>query len=259
MDTQSSEHKARERDADYWAEGVSTLKVSSAPAGAVNLNVNGRKVVGPLQGFGPLWQKTYRVRLEGVQVSPAEVIGVWKREFPKFQPPENRFYPSVEGVKPGEVVLINAQTPGGLVSTGVMVMYADDESFTLMTPQGHPESGWVTFSAYEQEGCTVAQVQSIARANDPMYEVVFRFVGAKEQERIWRHVLASLAAYYGLETPVEFSKTCVDPKLQWRQAGNLWHNAAIRTTMHKLSAPVRWLRGTGAGAAGASDKQRGRG
>jgi len=138
-----------------------------------------------------------------------------------------------------------------------MVMYADDESFTLMTPQGHPESGWVTFSAYEQGGCTVAQVQSIARANDPMYEIVFRFVGSKEQERIWRHVLTSLAGYYGLETPVEFSKTCVDPKLQWRQAGNIWHNAAIRTTMHKMSAPVRWLKGTG--ATEASRKPRGRG
>jgi len=256
MDTQSTEHKPKERDTEYWAEGVSTLKVSSAPTGAVNLNVEGRRVVGPLQGFGPLWQKTYRVRLNGVQASPAEVISVWKREFPRFQPPGNRFYPSVEGVKPGEVVLINAQTPGWLVSTGVMVMYADDESFTLMTPQGHPESGWVTFSAYEQDGCTVAQVQSIARANDPMYEIVFRFIGSKEQERIWRHVLTSLAAHYGLDGSIEFSKTCVDPKLQWRQAGNIWHNAAIRTTMHKMSATVRWLRRSG--AIGASGKPRGK-
>ena len=38
--------------------------------------------------------------------------------------------------------------PGGMkLSTGVMVLYADDESFTLMTPQGHMFAGWITFSA----------------------------------------------------------------------------------------------------------------
>ncbi len=229
------------RDDEAWAQPVAHLKVGQLNGDALNLNVEGRQVVGPLQGFGQLWQKTYRVRLRGVQTTPAEVISVWKANFPKFQPPENRFYPSVAGVKPGEVVLINAQTPGGLVSTGVLVMYADDESFTLMTPQGHPESGWVTFSAYEQDGYTVAQVQSIARANDPFYELMFRVMGAKEQERIWRHVVTSLAAYFGVTAQVEFTKACVDPKMQWRRTGNIWHNAAIRTTIHKVSAPARWI------------------
>jgi len=70
---------------------------------------------------------------------------------------------------------------------------------------------------------------------------MFRLMGSREQERIWRHVLTSLAAHYGLKAQVEFSKSCVDPKLQWKQAGNIWLNAAIRTTMNKVSAPVRWL------------------
>lgn len=225
-----------------WASPVSHLKVGPLPPEAINLNVEGRQVVGPLQGFGQLWQKTYKVHLRDVAATPVEVVAVWKVNLPKFQPPENRFYTSVDGVKPGEVVMINAQTPGGLVSTGVLVMYADDESFTLMTPQGHPESGWVTFSAFEQDGCTVAQVQSIGRSNDPFYEMMFRLMGSKEQERIWKHVLTSLAAHYDLQAQVEFSKSCVDPKLQWKRAGNIWHNAAIRTTVNKVSAPVRWLR-----------------
>ena len=33
------------------------------PEGAANVNVQGRREVGALQGFGQLWQKTYRVRL----------------------------------------------------------------------------------------------------------------------------------------------------------------------------------------------------
>ena len=36
------------------------------------------------------------------------------------------------------------------LSTGVMVLYADEESFTLMTPEGHMFAGWITFSAIEQ-------------------------------------------------------------------------------------------------------------
>ena len=66
------------------------------------------------------------------------------------------------GVKPGEVLLINATVGGMPVYTGVRVIYADDESFTVMTPEGHPESGWNTFSAYVDDGTTVAQIQSLA-------------------------------------------------------------------------------------------------
>lgn len=238
----NSEERASE---GTWAKSGSDLKVSDAPSNAINLNVEGRQVVGPLQGFGQLWQKTYRVPLRDVDVSPAGVISELKKEFPRFQPPSNRFYPSVAGVAPGEVVLINASTPGGPVSTGVLVMYVDDESFTLMTPEGHPESGWVTFSAYTEDGCTVCQVQSIARANDPMYELAFRIIGSREQEKIWRYVLTSLAAHYGIKAEVEMKKTCVDPRLQWAHVRNIWYNAAIRTAIYRTAAPVRWVRRRG--------------
>ena len=89
------------RDAAYWARRVERLEVPDVPEGAVNLNVSARREVGALQGFGQLWQKTYRVELAGADVAPAEVVKVWKERFPEFQPPQNRFYPSMEGVKPG--------------------------------------------------------------------------------------------------------------------------------------------------------------
>lgn len=229
------------RDAANWAKPVDRLTVSDAPGSALNLNVNGRQTVNPLKGFGQLWQKTYRVRLAGIAASPVEVVAVWKERFPEFQPPENRFYPSVAGVKPGEVVLIDAKTPGGPVSTGVLVMYSDDESFTLMTPQGHPESGWVTFSAYAADGGTVAQIQSLARANDPIYEIAFRLLGSKLQEGIWRHVLTSLARYYGISADVELTKTCLDPRLQWSEFTNVRHNAQMYTVLYTLTLPLRKL------------------
>lgn len=45
------------RDASYWSRQVSELKVLNVPSGALNLNVDGKQVVGPLQGFGKMWQK----------------------------------------------------------------------------------------------------------------------------------------------------------------------------------------------------------
>jgi hypothetical protein len=58
------------RDAGSWAVGRNILRVSDVPEGAVNLNVDGRRVIGALQGFGQLWQKTYTLRLAGAEVTP---------------------------------------------------------------------------------------------------------------------------------------------------------------------------------------------
>jgi hypothetical protein len=233
-----------------WAAPVSKLKISEVPAGATNINVEGRQVVGALQGFGQLWQKTYKVRLPGITISPAEVMNIWKANFPKFQPPENRFFPSMAGIAPGEVVFIEGKvpalpgTPNILpVATGVLVLYVDDESFTVMTPEGHPESGWNTFSVFMESGGLVAQVQSMGRATDPLYEIYFRYLGSSaQQEAAWTHVLTSLAAHLGVRGQVTMTKTLIDSKVQWNQAKNVFKNAGFVTVLYKLSAPLRWAR-----------------
>ena len=73
--------KAAARDANNWAKTVSRLKVPNVPDGAVNINVEGRRLAGPIQGFGKMWQKTFRVRLEGVDLTPQAVIAIWKDGF----------------------------------------------------------------------------------------------------------------------------------------------------------------------------------
>jgi hypothetical protein len=121
-----------------------------------------------------------------------------------------------------------------------MVLYSDDESFTLMCPEGHPEAGWNTFSAYIEGDTTVVQIQSLARANDPIFEFGFRFMGgSKQQERTWHHVLGGVAKHFGVEEPVQFHKSLVDGKLQWSQAKNVWFNSAVRSMLY---APIRLLR-----------------
>jgi anti-anti-sigma regulatory factor len=229
------------RDAGCWAKPVSALKVPEMPREAVNLNVDGRRAVGPVEGFGQLWQKVYRQRLAGVDAAPKEVIKVLKQHFPELQPPENRFYPSAAGIQPGEIVLINSTTPGGPIHTAVMVLYADEESFTFITPQGHPESGWVSFSASEEGGYTEVQILGLARSNDPVYEVAFRLVGSKVQEKIWRHVLSSLAGRLGAVPDVEVEKECVDASLRWLGAANVWYNAQVRSLVYTGGAPLRGI------------------
>jgi hypothetical protein len=238
------------RNDSNWAKTLGRLNVSNVPAGATTINVQGHEVVSPMQGFGPLWQKTYRVRLAGVPVTPQAVMQAWKENFPKFQPPENRFYPAMQGIKPGEILFIDAMLPawpgsrwGFPVAAGVMVLYADDEMFTVMTPAGFPEAGWNTFSAYDDDGITVAQVQSLARTNDPIYEFGFRFIGgARQQEKIWAAVLTSLAAHFGVSGTVQTDFSSLDNTLLWSGVKNVWHNAIIRTILYKLAAPLRWLR-----------------
>ncbi len=244
-ETRQEEKRPREpRDAAYWARYAETLKVSGVAEGATNINVDGRRAVGPLQGFGKMWQKTYRVRMRGAEVTPAGVIEVWKENFPNFWPKGNRFYAPLAGINPGEVALLDVGMPGGVrLSTGVMVLYADEESFSLMTPQGHMFSGWITFSAYkEDDGTTIAQAQVLMRANDPLYELGLRLGGHKMEDEAWQITLKNLAAHFGVREPVETSVVCVDPKLQWREYKNVWHNAGIRSALYMVTAPLRWRR-----------------
>lgn len=236
------------RDAAYWAREFSSLQIERTPTGALNLNVQGRLPISPLQGFGQMWDKTYRVRLQGSEVQPAEVIKVWKENFAQFWPEGNRFFAPLSGITPGEVGLINMRIPGDLpvglpLSTGVLVLYADDVSFTFMTPPGHVFAGWITFSAYEEDTCTIAQIQVLMRTCDPVYEIGFRLGASRAEDIFWQRTLTSLAARFGVQNePVLLSRNCLDPKVQWAYFWNIWQNATIRTTVYRLLSPALHIR-----------------
>lgn len=233
--------KIKPRDEGCWARPVSRLKVLQMPPQARNINVAGRRLSGPVQGFGQLWQKTYRLKLSDSKIRPDESIRLLKENFPAFQPAYNHFYPTAAGIQPGEIVLIDSSTPGGPVSTGVMVLYTDETSFSFITPQGHPESGWVTFTAFKEDDTTVVQIQGIARASDPVYELAFRLAGSKMQVRIWTHLLESLAKHLEVKPNVRVQALRLDATMQWTQMWNVWHNAQIRTLIYTMMTPLRWI------------------
>src|SRR4051812_16911147 len=235
--------KAAARDATNWAKKISTLNVAEVPDGAVAINVEGKRLAGPIQGFGKMWQKTYQVRLPAEQVSATDLISTWKERFPEFWPDGNRFYAPLTGIEPGEVALLNMTLPGKMkLSTGVMVLYADHESFTLMTPQGHMFAGWITFSALEVEGETVAQAQVLMRASDPIFELGLTMGGHKQEDLFWQHTLTALATHFGHDGAVETQVVCVDRKRQWSRWRNVWHSSAIRSTIYTMGTPGRALK-----------------
>jgi hypothetical protein len=241
------------RDAANWAKHVTTLRLGEVPSEAINLNVTGKRVVGPIQGFGKLWQKTYRVELAGVETTPAAVIATWKQAFGSFWPDSGRFYGPLTSIAPGDVALLNLSVGGGVkLSTGILVLYADEESFTFMTPQGHIFAGWITFSAATGEnGVTAAQTQVLLRANDPLYELGMPLAIHRQENRFWQQTLASLARHLGVAEPeVTTAVVCVDRRRQWSKAGNVWHNAGVRSTLYALGAPLRALRQLLGGADG---------
>jgi len=223
-------------DVQNWARPVEELKVEYRP-GVRGTNVDGRRLNGAVQGFGKLWQKTYS--FAGLTITPEEAIAEWKAHFGEFWPTGNKFAGSLTGIQPGEIALLDLSIGGTKLSTGVLVVYADDRSFTFMTPQGHMFGGWITFSAEPaRDGSTTVQAQVLMRASDPIYEVGLALGGHRREDAFWSETLTALARHLGLESPtVDQHVVCVDSHRQWGRWRNLWHNAAIRSAWQTAASP----------------------
>ncbi len=232
------------RDGDSWARPVERLTTTAS--GAALDTVTGKRVAGPVQGFGQMWQKTFSVRLAGADLSPAQLISHWKEHFPTFWPKGATFYQPLAGIAPGEVALLEvAPLPGSPVkmSTGVMVIYVDDESFTFMTPEGHALSAWITFSSHRDGDITIAQAQALERTSDPLVELSYVLGANRYNDRFWEGTLTRLARSVGVAQPaVETQRVCVDRRRQWRYVRNLRHSPALSMAVGALTAPARWLR-----------------
>jgi hypothetical protein len=241
MDTQGTTNRD---DAEAWAHPVERLVATGT--GASTDTVTGRRVAGPLQGFGQLWQKTFSVRLDGIDISPEDLVAHWRDHFPTYWPPGARFYAPLLGIQPGEVALLElAPVPGSPVkmSTGVVVIYADREAFTFMTPEGHALSAWITFSAFRDGGVTVAQAQALERTADPFVELAYMMGANRSNDRFWEQTLANLAVSVGIREPtVQTTKVCVDRRRQWRYVRNVRFSPLVIMATGVVKAPGRWVR-----------------
>ena len=110
-----------------WAQPVARLKAPALPRQAVNLNVDGRRPLSPLDGFGRMVRKTYSIRLAGSSATPFEVIAAWKERFASFWPAGNNIYGPHPEITVGDTGVLNLTLLGPLkLYTGVLVIYADE-------------------------------------------------------------------------------------------------------------------------------------
>jgi len=85
-------------------------------------------------------------------------------------------------------------------------------------------AGWITFSAFAEDGLTYAQAQVLMRASDPMSLAAHAAVAGR----------ASRCHGRGRDDTV-----CVDRGRQWSRATNIWHNAGIRSGIYMTDARIR--------------------
>jgi anti-anti-sigma factor len=220
-----------------WAPYIERIGVTERPEGAMIKNMDNRRLQPQISGFGRMWQKTFWLMIDKPELTPKDVITKLMQNFVVFQIPENFFYPTSKGLSPGALVFIDSKTPGGIVSTGIYVLYVDDTSFTYITPQGHPEAGWITFRAKEQEGKIRLQIQGLVRASDPFYEIAYAIAGQAFQEKIWLNVLTQMAKHLSIEDNGKMVKYKPADYWQWGRVGNIWYNAQLRTLPYNIT---RW-------------------
>jgi anti-anti-sigma factor len=217
-----------------WARSVDRLSIRDIAPDAMNVNVDGRQTTSPVTGFGRLWNKRYRFRIHDKTLDPTEVITLWRSEFPRFWPAGNRFFPSGKApIVPGTAAVLNLALPGGLVlATGLMVIYADERSFSFITIQGHILAGWINFSSFQHNDDTFIQVNPIFRAGDPLMEMGMRLGAAKQEDQFWQDTLANLARRLGVHGELSQQDILIDPHVRWTAFMNLRYSAAIRSSFY---------------------------
>lgn len=230
-----------------WAPPTATFELPPGHRPVDRLTIAGKRPTGANAGFGQLWEKVFELDA-GTRYSPEELQAFWRDHFNETWPGQNHFE-AFRGIRPGEIAALDLAAGPVAVSTGVMVLRADARSFTMVTPQGHPFAGWITVACEPGPVGTVARITVVVRASDPLYELGLILGGHAGEEKFWMDTLRNLAKLIGVEAEPRKSRRLVDGDRQWSRAGNIVHNAAIRSVPYNalvlISRSVRWLSGKG--------------
>ena len=233
---------AAARDATNWAKPVSTLNVAEVPEGAIEPQRRGQAAREPDPGL----RQDVAEDLPGAPAARDACAGRADRRpgSSASRSSGRRATTSTRRSPASRPVRSRCSTDAARqmkLSTGVMVLYADEESFTLMTPQGHMFAGWITFSATRARRRDGRQAQVLMRASDPIFELGpgdgrpppgGPVLGATRS--------ANVAAHFGEpEARGRRPRSCASTrKRQWSQWRNVWHSSAIRSTLYMVGAPA---------------------
>lgn len=226
------------------SERISAVISDPLPKEALDENVEGRGVTTVEDGFGKLWRKKYWIRLTGASVTPEEMIAVWKKRYTEFWPEGSHLYQPPDGLSTGDIAAADLAMIGGTrVGTGIIVINDTEDSFTFATLEGHTFAGTITFSGVDDGGTTVARVEVIMRASDPIYEIGMPLGGHHHENKFWQASLRALAKYFGAEAEPGMEMEVLDPRRQWRNIGNTVNNAFLHTALTVVTKPIRLAAG----------------
>ena len=190
--------RAAPRSRARFASGVSpALIVAAAP----------RTLGTDLQtvhcGTGCIFHRRYDVELAGTSRGAADVMRLMQRHLADLVPSMLAHFEKTAGsdsvLRDGDEYEISMLGPwNGMVR----VAKSTPEEFTLVTLDGHPEAGHITFSVTETAaGCIGVRIESWARARDSLVAAVYGTlgVGKQVQTEAWVTFLQRLSALAGVD------------------------------------------------------------
>ena len=154
----------------------------------------------PEDGHGPLFHRIYRTRIRETAMTAEAVLarvaadpdGVAPTEFASFQKTRG----DEREMRVGDEYLVHMAGPW---DGPVRVVERTPACFRLATLEGHLEAGQIRFSAREEDGMVIFEIESWARSAGPVVHVLYdRLRMAKEvQLHMWTSMLQRVAELAG--------------------------------------------------------------
>lgn len=146
----------------------------------------------PEDGVGPLFHRTYRVRIRNARVAAEELVRQIAADPDRVAPSEFASFKKVEGEKNGMQVGDEyiVRMPGPWDGP-VRVTEVTSTSFRFVTLDSHLEAGQIDFRAVDDRNGLVFTIQSWARSGDRLSKLLYgRLRMAKEvQLHMWTSFL----------------------------------------------------------------------
>jgi hypothetical protein len=168
------------------------------PPWPVDLERSG--VQGHEDGAGPLFRRRYRVRIQGSDLAPEELVDRVAAEPDAVAPSEFATFQKVRGEP--EQMRVNDEyrvRMAGPWDGPVRVAKRERAMFRLVTLEGHLEAGQIEFRANEEDELVVFEIESWARSKDRLTDLLYdRLRMSKEvQLHMWTSTLERIAKLSG--------------------------------------------------------------
>ena len=161
------------------------------------------------EGAGPLLHRRYEIELPDRAISSDMMLRLMQRHLTELAPAALAEFEKSAGsdavFSVGDEYEITMLGPWNGV---VRVSEVTRDSFTLVTLDGHPEAGHITFSVEDDalsQGLILVRIESWARSRDTLVAAAYDTlkIGKQVQTEVWITFLQRLAERAGVETRPE--------------------------------------------------------